>query len=149
MHSVGVVELHVTVNSIKIPSVAQQCFYGEFMSLQQSNVPWSSCKVPETALKHKNVHLFMPFRRSDSLTKQIVIADKSLRSFSELVRVALKHFTRSDGINNETIRFKYFVCVCVCVYSCLSYPSWISHLFCTALYCHMWSVWLYLFRLVS
>jgi len=99
MHYVGVVELHVTVNNIKILSVAQQCFYGEYMSLQQSNVPRSSCKVPETALKHKNVHLFMAFFRSNSSAKQIAIADKTLRNFSELVRVALKHFTRSDGIN--------------------------------------------------
>jgi len=46
MHSVCAVELHVTVNDIKILSVAQQCFYGEFVSLQQSNVPRSSCNVP-------------------------------------------------------------------------------------------------------
>jgi hypothetical protein len=33
MHSVCVVvELHVTVNYIKILSVAQQCFYGKFVS---------------------------------------------------------------------------------------------------------------------
>ena len=63
MHSACVVEPHVTVINIKILSVAQQCFYGEFMSLQQSNVLRSSCKVPETALKHENVHLFMPFFR--------------------------------------------------------------------------------------
>jgi hypothetical protein len=27
-----IVELHVTANKIKIPTVAQECFYGEFMS---------------------------------------------------------------------------------------------------------------------
>ena len=56
-------DLHVTANYTKILNVAQQRFYGEFMSRQQSNVPRSSCKVPETALKHKNVHLFMAFFR--------------------------------------------------------------------------------------
>jgi hypothetical protein len=32
MHSVCVVELHVTVNNIKVLSVTQQCFYSKFMS---------------------------------------------------------------------------------------------------------------------
>jgi hypothetical protein len=32
MYSVCVVELHVTVNCIKILSVSQQCFYGGCMS---------------------------------------------------------------------------------------------------------------------
>jgi hypothetical protein len=32
MHSVCVVELHITANHIKILIVAQQCFCGEFMS---------------------------------------------------------------------------------------------------------------------
>jgi hypothetical protein len=32
MHSVCVVELHVTVNNITVLSVAPKCFYGEFMS---------------------------------------------------------------------------------------------------------------------
>ena len=32
MHYVNVVELHVIVNYIKILIVAQQCFYGKFMS---------------------------------------------------------------------------------------------------------------------
>ena len=32
MHSVSVVELHVTVKCIKILSVAQQCFSGKFLS---------------------------------------------------------------------------------------------------------------------
>jgi hypothetical protein len=32
VHSVCIVELHITVNNIKILSVAQQCFYGKFMS---------------------------------------------------------------------------------------------------------------------
>jgi len=49
-------------------------------------------------MKLKSVYLFMAFR-SNSLAKQIVIADKPLRNFSDLVRVDLKHFTRSDGIN--------------------------------------------------
>jgi len=33
MHSVCVVELHATVNSIKLLSVAQQCVNGKVMSL--------------------------------------------------------------------------------------------------------------------
>ena len=32
MHSVSVAELRVIVDQIKILSVAQQCFYGEFLS---------------------------------------------------------------------------------------------------------------------
>jgi len=41
----------------------------------------------------------MAFFRPNSLAEQIVITGKPLRNFSELVRVDLKHFTRSDGIN--------------------------------------------------
>jgi len=66
---------------------------------QQYNVRGSSCKVPEAALKPKNARVLMAFLRPNSLAKQIVITDKPLRSFSELVRDALTHFTRSDGIN--------------------------------------------------
>jgi hypothetical protein len=66
---------------------------------QKYNVRKSSCKGPEAALKQKNVHVVMAFFRPNSLAKQIVITDKPLRSVSELVRIALKHFTRSDGIN--------------------------------------------------
>ena len=32
MSSLSIVELHVTVNSVKILGVEQECFYGEFMS---------------------------------------------------------------------------------------------------------------------
>jgi hypothetical protein len=38
MHSVCVVDLYVTVNYIKILSVAQQCFYGKFMSSKQNKL---------------------------------------------------------------------------------------------------------------
>ena len=31
----------------------------------------------------------------------------------------------------------------VCLYSCLSCPALKVHLFCAALYCHVWPVWLY------
>ena len=44
-----VVELHVTVSYIKILSVAQQCFYGKFISRPKYNVRISSCKVPDAA----------------------------------------------------------------------------------------------------
>jgi hypothetical protein len=33
--------------------------------------------------------------------------------------------------------------VCVCLYSCLSYPACKSHRFCAILYCHLWPFWLY------
>jgi hypothetical protein len=59
----SVCDVHVTLNYITILNVAQQCFYGEFISRQQSNVPKSSCKMPETAWKNKNVHLFIAFFR--------------------------------------------------------------------------------------
>jgi hypothetical protein len=29
----------------------------------------------------------------------------------------------------------------VCLYSCLTYPVCKSHLFCAALYCHLWLAW--------
>ena len=69
---------------------------------QQYNVRRSSCEGPEAALK-QNIRVVMAIFRPNSLAKQIVITDKPLRSFSELVRVGLKHFTRSDGISNEAI----------------------------------------------
>jgi len=31
----------------------------------------------------------------------------------------------------------------VCLYTCLSYPAYKSHLLCAALYCHLWPAWLY------
>jgi hypothetical protein len=38
MHSVcAVAELHVTVNYIKILSVAQQCYYGKFVTSNKAN----------------------------------------------------------------------------------------------------------------
>ena len=33
--------------------------------------------------------------------------------------------------------------VCVCLYFCLSYAACEARLFCSALYCHVWPVWLY------
>jgi len=39
--------LFVTLNNVKLLSVAQKCFYGEFMSQATLKVPSSSCKVPD------------------------------------------------------------------------------------------------------
>jgi hypothetical protein len=38
MRSLGIVEIHVTVNSIKILSVVRQCLCGEFMSSASTNL---------------------------------------------------------------------------------------------------------------
>jgi hypothetical protein len=76
MHSVCVVQLHVTVNYIKILSVAKHCFYGKFMSpatlcklyipvLQRNYVPNNLRSFDmlhiNVALKQKNVCLLMAF----------------------------------------------------------------------------------------
>jgi len=51
------------------------------------------------------------------------MTDKSWRSSSTFGSVAVKHFTRSEGIYYEAISTKYSVCVfvfvCVCVYVCV------------------------------
>ena len=47
------------------------------------------------------------------MAKQIVMADKSLRIFSVFMRVAVKHFTRSEGINFGTVIMNYYGCVCL------------------------------------
>jgi hypothetical protein len=70
------------------------------------------------------------------LDEQIVMTDKSLDKFS--LCVAIKHFTRSDGINYGAVSIKYYKCVSVF----LPYPACKSHFFNTALYCHLWPVWL-------
>jgi hypothetical protein len=45
-----------------------------------------------------------------NLAKQMVMTDKSLRSFSVFVSVAVKHFTGSDGIN---VMKEYIISVCI------------------------------------
>ena len=49
-----VYELQVTVDYIKILGVAQQYFYGKFMSPLAINHSGSSCKVSDAARKQKN-----------------------------------------------------------------------------------------------
>jgi len=44
------------------------------------------------------------------LAKQIVMTDKPLR-ISQFLRVAVKHFTKSEGINFEAIIINYHECV--------------------------------------
>jgi len=46
MHSVSVVELHVTVNYTKIVCVAQQCSYDKLYRRQQYNLRRFSCECP-------------------------------------------------------------------------------------------------------
>ena len=41
------------------------------------------------------------FRRLYNLAKQVVLTGKSLHSVSVFVRVAIKHFTGSEGINQS------------------------------------------------
>jgi len=47
------------------------------------------------------------------------MTDKSWRSSSTFGSVAVKHFTRSEGIYYEAISTKYSVCVFVCVCLCV------------------------------
>jgi len=61
MHSLCIVELHVTANYNQILNDAQHCFYGNFCHQQKLSIRWSSSKVPNTALRQKNVCLFMAF----------------------------------------------------------------------------------------
>ena len=64
MHSLCVVRLHVTVNYTKILNVAQQCFLWKiYVAGNNKNVRRSSCKVPDAALKQKNVLSFMALFR--------------------------------------------------------------------------------------
>jgi hypothetical protein len=115
MHSICVVTyLHATVNNIKILSAAQQCFYDKFISsktMQIIRISFIRNYIPgnlhsvhtlhiKSALEHKNFRSRMAFfRRTYNLAEEIVMSDTSLRSFSDFVSVGVKHFTRSDGIN--------------------------------------------------
>jgi hypothetical protein len=59
-----------------------------------------TCIVPSAALKQMNVRLLITLLQTCSLAKQIVMADKSMRSLSVFVGVVVKHYKRSDGINH-------------------------------------------------
>jgi len=52
----------------------------------------------KAALK-TNVRFARGLLQTYSLAKHIIMTDKSLRSFSVFVRVSVKHFTGSDGVN--------------------------------------------------
>jgi hypothetical protein len=64
VQSVGVVELYVTVSIVKISSVAQQCFHGEFMWPSTYKVRIPSCNVPDVAMRLKNFILLTAVLRS-------------------------------------------------------------------------------------
>ena len=67
------------------------------------------------------------------------MTDKSLCNFSVILSGAITHLRdQRDLIHDEKINI-----MSVCLFSCLSYPAWPSHLFCTILYCHLWPVQLY------
>jgi hypothetical protein len=57
-------EVPVSGKYIKLLGIAQQCFYGKFiLPKKKYNILSSSCKVPDAALKQKNIHLLMAFFR--------------------------------------------------------------------------------------
>ena len=63
---------------------------------QKQHVRRSSRKAPDTAVK-QNVLLLWVF--DHNLGKQIAMTDTSLRIFLFRVNIAVKHFARSDGID--------------------------------------------------
>jgi len=78
------------------------------------------------------------------MAKEIVMTDKSLRSFAIFVSVALKHFTRLDVINQLRCNsIKYYECVYVCILILLIRHA--NRIFSTTHYIvsHQRSVWLY------
>jgi hypothetical protein len=77
MHSACDLDLHVTVNYIKMTSVAQQCLYEKFMS-------------PATVK--------CPMLELINLAKQMVMTDSVVAQFLSFC-TSVKHFTRSDEIN--------------------------------------------------
>jgi hypothetical protein len=56
-----------------------------------------------------------------------------------LLSVAVKRFTRLDGINHEEVSSKDYECVSV---PCLSYPAAKLTFFYSAFDCHAWPMWL-------
>ena len=78
MHSLYVVELHVTANCSQILSVAQHFFYVRLLSPANLNTHWSTSKVPNTALRQKECLFVRSLHYICSLTKQTVMTDKLL-----------------------------------------------------------------------
>jgi hypothetical protein len=77
-----------------------------------------------------------------SLAKHIIMTDKSLRSFSALVSVAIKHFTGSDGIYILHSSSYVILCECVCILPLVIWQA--NHIYyCATLYCHLWHGLLY------
>lgn len=73
MHSVCIVELHVTVNYIQILTVAQQFFCGKFMWPATVKGTTSSCKLSGAALKRKKIRLLMAlFKRTLRLNRSCI-----------------------------------------------------------------------------
>ena len=93
MHSVCIVKPQVTVSSLEILSVVQQCWYGKFMLLATINVRRSTCKVPAAVLKQKDVHLLMAFFRGNG-------------RFSVFVTAVLQYSViQKDGLNFVRLYF--------------------------------------------
>jgi len=61
------------------------------------------------------------------------------RNLPPFLSVAVKHFTRSDGlINYEEVSIKYYECVSL---PCRSYPAAKFIFFCAEFDCYAWPAW--------
>ena len=123
--------LHWKVQGGQRTKTAERC------SAQSSHI------TTNVAMKQKNVSLALGLP-TYSLAKQIVMTDKALRSSSFFFgRVALNRLVISVGTDHCWSSKYQILWVSLCLCSCLSYPAYKSRVFCTVLYCYLWSVWLY------
>jgi hypothetical protein len=105
MHSVCVVELHVIVNYIKILSLHNNAFMLNLCRRQQCKLYVAVFEInyiPTNFTYKCCIEIKMNICSWPSLDYSLVeqIVNKSLRSFSVFVSVALKKFTNPDGINH-------------------------------------------------
>jgi hypothetical protein len=97
VNPVCVFERHVIISYVKLLRIAQQCLYGEFISPATIKCIRSSCKFADAALKQKNFRLLVAFfRRTVCLNISWWQISRCAVLF---VSVAIKHFTRRDGLN--------------------------------------------------
>ena len=91
-------------------------FAANWCRLQNENPRRSSCKISGAALKQRKFFCSCSFLEY-SLAKHILMTYKSLRIFSFFffVSVAVKQFTRSDGINLSCSSKCEILLVCVCI----------------------------------
>lgn len=115
MHSTCIVEQHVTVRLMYILSVAQHCFYGKFMST--ATTQRTTLTLPYAALTQKNVRLLTAF--FIRIIRQSRSQWQACRCVVCQVCVTVKHFMKSDGINDEATTIKYYAGVCMCVRACV------------------------------